>query len=143
MNFRKKFGIFLIIACLGSILSLAAERKPLLGERESDRDLQTAAAPTAGHFGQSIVVVAEPNTTYKEKTTLKFHPSGGLYILFNATDDSNNKHYVDLYKFDGIRPTVRQACVRDRPARLRVRHGHLQRRHHPHRLGRGDRPRMP
>jgi hypothetical protein len=96
MNFVKKIVIFIFVAWMGTVLAMAAERERPAGLREEKAVLEPL-------IGDKFVIAAEPNTTYIEKMAVEFHPSGALYVMFKAQNNETKKHYVDLYKYDGLR----------------------------------------
>jgi PKD repeat protein len=76
------------------IMPLAARGKdlPVFSDEEAYADKAAAA---------TITIAKEPNHLYDERTNVRFHPSGAVYVVFNDNNQATGKRSILLYKYEG------------------------------------------
>lgn len=80
-----------------------------LAVRENVKDM-----PRVEEIGKAItwldevIIAREPLHVYNEKTIVRFHPSGMVYVCFkdNIDDQKTNKRSIKLYSYDGVKSTM-------------------------------------
>ena len=103
----------ILISSFALILALAFSVRMLRGwgnsgdfaDQLEDKYNKSLAYSQTGAAAATVIVAQEANHLYSEKTVVKFHPSGLIYIVFDSIDQQTNKRTVSLYKYNGIQAT--------------------------------------
>ncbi len=97
--------IWAIIALVALGGALRADKS----EREAIRESVLSGGEGAtGSWLAPVTIASEPLHVYDEKNTVRFHPSGKVYVVFkdNIDDQKTNKRSIKLYSYDGERSVM-------------------------------------
>jgi len=101
---QQKFiwAVIALVALGGALRADKSEREPI-----RENALSGGAAAT-GAWLAPVTIASEPLHVYDEKSTVRFHPSGKVYVAFkdNIDDGKTNKRSIKLYSYDGERSVM-------------------------------------
>ncbi len=104
-NTKLKRFIWAVIVLVAFGGALRAEKS----DREIIRDkLLPGAGTAAATWLEPVTIASEPLHVYDEKNSVRFHPSGKVYVVFkdNIDDQKTNKRSIKLYSYDGERSVM-------------------------------------
>ena len=107
MMASKKLKIYLLAGI--ALVALGGALRADRSEREAIRENVLSGGEAAtGSWLAPVIIASEPLHVYDEKSTVRFHPSGKVYVAFkdNIDDQKTNKRSIKLYSYDGERSVM-------------------------------------
>jgi hypothetical protein len=91
------WAIIVLVALGGALRADRSEREPIR------KNVLSGDAAATESWLAPVTIASEPLHVYDEKSSVRFHPSGKVYVVFkdNIDDQKTNKRSIKLYSYDG------------------------------------------